>query len=166
MRKWIDILCETSLNDVTPQAVSALYSSDSEPDLAKLRVDYDDYGTDISTEDYTREIKALKKSLLRYSHGPITLYRGLMVGEESYDLKSIGTHWTLLEEPLFAANILITAQVPQEAIDWVKTIARGIHWWDEEAEITLIKGKRITVTQIYDLNEEKVIVGEPVEGII
>jgi hypothetical protein len=152
MRKWIDLLAEKAEWDITQMTtddVTDYYKSHPE-DLHTLIDGYDDGdGSVILNTDYTSDIALLKPTLIPLAQQEtITVYRALRASV-GIDLNGLGIHWSIDPETDFG-NTLVTAQVSPDCVDWVGTVARGVHWWNDEKELTLKSGCPIYVVSVAD----------------
>ena len=89
---------------------------------------------------------------------PITLYRCVETpdDEKSINWNSLGVHWSLTVEKAVCQwgkgghEYVVTALVPEGAIDWALTVYHNVHptLGDQEDEINLIEGSKIQVTEL------------------
>lgn len=100
-------------------------------------------------EFYAANFNEMKRKLEPYSHGVLTLYRGLTVEPDT--LQGLGRHWTLdIEATEHFGRYVVEASVDQDAVDWPSTLARAFGMWDDEHEISLIPGSHTRVAMVFD----------------
>jgi hypothetical protein len=143
VRKWISLF-ETALNNVTGEDVRDLYVSAP----SDLHVLLDDGEDDWGTLDWGPDTERWKKFLSQYAGRELILYRWI---KGRPDTENLGIHWSM--NPDINADFggtLITARVHPNAVDWVGTVARAIHFWEDEEEITLFREMPIDIIGIKD----------------
>jgi hypothetical protein len=61
----------------------------------------------------------------------------------------LGVHWSYgeTENPLTKGRgeNIVKGVVPNNKVDWITTLARAMHWWDAEQEITPVSGDAVAV---------------------
>ena len=152
MRTWISLLENYALATVNNEDIIDYYQEDHR-DLDTLMDN-----EWILTVDYTSDIEALKRTLAPYAKGStITLYRAI---RGKPDTNNLGIHWSVDSATDFGETMM-TIEAPISAVDWVGTIARGVHWWNDEQEITLTKGEQVMIQSIVDTDQTRInIVGK------
>jgi hypothetical protein len=156
--RWHEIT--ENLSQVTGEDVRDLYAS-IPPDLETLLSGHDADAPDFLDIDWSGDVARLKRMLLPYSTRELTLFRAI---RGKPDLQNLGIHWSISEETVDFGQTLITARVSQDAIDWVGTVARGIHWWEDEQEITLFRECDLTILSIRDIEDIDPEIKGPIRG--
>lgn len=146
MKNWIHLIENASLlSKVTNDDIIEYYEREMENDRSDLDTLLDNDW--ILTSDYSKDITRVSNQIgALLSSGKVRLYRAI---KGNPDLGAIGIHWSTDRDTDFG-NTLITIEVSIDAVDIVGTIARGIHWWDDEQEITLKRGQRVSIVSIED----------------
>jgi GNAT superfamily N-acetyltransferase len=136
-------LRESALSAVSQEDIISYYE-ENHPDLETL---LDNDWT--LTADYQRDIDRLKAELQPFAKQKhLTLYRAYRA--IGVDRDALGIHWSIDPDTDFGTR-LVTIEVAMEYVDWVGTIARGVHWWNDEKEITLHKGVPVQIISVKDL---------------